>query len=108
MQDLIIQKANLVELLAADLIDIRATGLELSQAEHDYRLLVSKETLYLRDKGMPVTIIGDVVRGLSHVAEARFKRDSAKVLYEAALEAERVHKLNLNIVQADLEREWRA
>jgi hypothetical protein len=51
-----------------------------AEAEHEYRMVLAKEIMQLRDAGQPVTIINDVARG--NVADLKFKRDLAELTYK--------------------------
>ena len=55
---------------------------------------------------MPVTLIQQVVYGVPEVAEKRFKRDVALTIYEANKEAIQTIKLQIRIMENQLEREW--
>ena len=59
-----------------------------------------------RDKGTPVTIISDVCRGDRTIAGLKFNRDVADVVYKSALEAVNGYKLQIRILDAQIEREW--
>ena len=85
---------------------LRDDGIALAQAEHDYKVAQSKEDLRLRDSGMPVTIINDVVRGIPTIAELRQTRDVAKVCYDADKENINSIKLQIRIIQTQINQEW--
>lgn len=53
-----------------------------AEAEKEYRLILAKEIMNLKDAGMPATLINDLARG--NVAELKFKRDLAEVSYKTA------------------------
>ena len=54
----------------------------------------------------PVTIISDVCRGSAEIAGLRFERDCAEVFYKSAQEAVNSMKLQLRLLDNQLEREW--
>ena len=83
------------------------TGESEAQAEKDYRIALSKKMLIERDNGMPVSIISDVCRGSEEVAELKFKRDCAKANYESVQEAVNVYKLQIKVLENQIDREWR-
>ena len=85
---------------------LRKTGTEYAEAERDYKILLSQESLTLRDSGMPVTLIDKVVYGKKTVAEARLRRDIAEVTYEANKESINVLKLQIRILDNQIAREW--
>ena len=106
MQELIQEKNRLVRKLNECVKQLRRTGTDKAETERKYKELLSQEVLRLRDEGMPVTIIKEVVYGLKAVAAARFDRDVALTIYEANQEAINAIKLNLRIVNEQIQREW--
>lgn len=85
---------------------MRQNGIAKAQAEKDYKEMVSKESLRLRDEGMPVTLIDKVIYGLPSVSTLRFQRDCAEVVYNANLEAINIRKLQMRIIDKQISREW--
>lgn len=85
---------------------LRETGTALAEAEREYRVMLRAETLALRDEGLPATLIRDVVRGVDDVANLRFERDKALVIYEANKDAVNAVKLELRLLDAQLQREY--
>ena len=64
--------------------ELRNTGTKYAEAERDYKIKLREEALKLRaEKGMPVTLIQQVVYGVPEVAEKRFQRDVAEAIYKA-------------------------
>ena len=59
-----------------------------------------------RQKGTPVTIIGDVCRGQEQIAEAKRRRDCSEAIYKASQEAINVIKLRIRMVDAQITRIW--
>ena len=85
---------------------LRVSGTEFAQAEKDYKILLRQECLKLRDEGMAIGMIDKTCYGISSVAEARFKRDVAEAVYKANLEAINSIKLQLRLLENQLQREW--
>lgn len=82
-------------------------GSELAKTERDYKITLRQEALKLRsEKGMPVTLIQQVVYGIPEVADKRFKRDVAEAMYSTAQENINVLKLQIKILESQLSREW--
>lgn len=82
-------------------------GRELAEAERDYKILLRQEALKLRtNENMPVTLINQIVYGIPEVAEKRFKRDVAEVMYKTAQESINTLKLKIRILDAQISREW--
>ena len=88
---------------------LRETGTEYAEKERDYKITLRQEALKLRaEKGMPVTLIQQVVYGVPEVAEKRFKRDVAEAIYQANQEAINSIKLQIRVIENQLSREWSA
>lgn len=85
---------------------VRANGIAYAQAEKEYKEAVSKESLRLRDEGMPVTLMDKVIYGLPSISTLRFQRDCALVVYEANKEAINVKKLQVRLIDEQISREW--
>lgn len=86
---------------------LRETGTEFAEKERDYKITLRQEALKLRaEKGMPVTLIQQVVYGVPEVAEKRFKRDVAEAVYQANQEAINSIKLQIRVIENQLSREW--
>ena len=88
---------------------LRETGTEYAEAERDYKIKLREEALKLRaEKGMPVTLIQQVVYGVPEVAEKRFKRDVKEEIYQANQEAINSTKLQIRVIENQLQREFGA
>ena len=86
---------------------LRVTGTDFAEAERDYKITLRQEALKLRtEKGMPVTLIQQVVYGVPEVAEKRFKRDVKEAVYQANQEAINSIKLQIRVIENQLGREW--
>ena len=85
---------------------LRTSGTEYAQAERDYKVLLRQECLKLRDDGMAIGMIDKTCYGIPSVAEARFKRDVAEAVYKANLEAINSIKLQMRLLENQLQREW--
>lgn len=82
-------------------------GRELAETEREYKIVLRQEALKLRaEKGMPVTLIQQVVYGVPEVADKRFKRDVAEAMYQTAQENINSIKLQIRIIESQLQREW--
>lgn len=82
------------------------TGSALAEAERAYKVMLRAESLTLRDEGMPVTLIQLTVYGVESVAKLREERDKAEVIYKANQDAVNAIKLELRLIEAQLQREW--
>ena len=85
---------------------LRKTGTEYANAERNYNKALRQKALELRDGGMPVTLIDKVIYGEEEVANLRFDRDVAEAVYRANQESINVLKLNIRIIESQLNREW--
>ena len=87
---------------------LRKSGTDYAQAEKDYKILLRSEWLRLRDDGMAIGMIDKTCYGIPSVAEARFKRDVAEAVYKANMEAINSIKLQMRLIESQLQREWGA
>lgn len=85
---------------------LRKNGEALAKAERDYKVRLRQEALKLRAGDMPVTLIQQIVYGIEEVAELRYKRDIAQAMYDANKEAINTFKLQIRILESQLQREW--
>ena len=93
-------------LLDAAIRQLGKRGQAYAEAESNYRMALSKAILEERANGTPVTIISDICKGKSDIAKLRFQRDCAEVVYKSAMEAINSYKLQIRIMDAQIEREW--
>lgn len=85
---------------------LRQNGTAYAEAERNYKILLRKECLKLRDDGMAIGMIDKTCYGIPSVAEARFKRDVAETIYKANQEAINSTKLQLRLIESQIQREW--
>lgn len=86
---------------------LRKTGTEFAESERDYKIKLREEALKLRaEKGMPVTLIQQVVYGVPEVAQKRYMRDVKEAVYQANQEAINSIKLQIRVIENQLNREW--
>lgn len=105
--DLYNEIQNKINELNISLRKLRETGTAYAEAERDYKIMLRQEALKLRsEKEMPVTLIQQVVYGVPEVAEKRFKRDVAEAIFVANKEAIQTIKLQIRIMENQLQREW--
>lgn len=106
MNDLINEIGQKSRMLDAAIRELKVRGVAYSQAERDYRVALAEKMLKERDNGIPATICSDICRGDKTIARLRFERDCAEVVYKSALEAINAMKLQIRILDAQVEREW--
>ena len=108
MDDLYLELQSKTKQLEASIRQLRRSGTDYAEAERDYKILLRQECLKLRDAGTAIGMIDKCAYGIPSVAEARFKRDVALVVYEANKDAIQSIKLQLRLIDAQLSREWGA
>lgn len=97
-----------IQELEVSIRSLRKTGTNYAQAERDYKVLLRQEVLKLRDEGQAIGVITLTCYGIPSVAEARFKRDIAETIYKANLEAINSIKLQLRLLENQIQREYGA
>ena len=95
-----------LEQLSTSLKKLRQTGSEYAKMERDYKILLRQEVLKLRDEGEAIGVIQLTCYGIPSVAEARFKRDVAEAIYKANQEAINTLKLEIRLIESQLQREY--
>lgn len=106
MMDLAIELQEKTVKLDASIRMLRQNGTAYAEAERDYKVILREECLKLRDQGMPVGLIDKICYGIPRVAEARFQRDIAEVVYKANQEAINSIKLQMRLMESQIQREW--
>lgn len=106
MQDLINEIQIKQKQLEASVKQLRVTGAEYAEAEKNYKILLRQEILKLRDQKVATGVIELTCYGIPSVAEARFKRDIAEMVYKANQEAIQMIKLEMRILDGQIQREW--
>ena len=76
------------------------------KSEKNYKILLRQEVLKLRDEGTAIGVIDKICYGIPSVAEARYKRDIAETIYKANQEAINSLKLQIRIIDNQVDREW--
>lgn len=105
--DLVNDIENLILRLNNSVKKLKEYGQELAQTERDYKITLRQEALKLRqEKNMPVTLISQIIYGVPEVADKRFKRDVAETMYNTAQENINSIKLQLRILESQINREW--
>lgn len=97
--DLTIKLTNAIKLMAK-------YGAEFAKAEAEYKVELAQTALKLKDGGMAATMINLVIYGTGKVPKLRFERDTAEVMYKTAQENIQSIKLQLRLIEAQIEREW--
>jgi hypothetical protein len=106
MNDLVNEIGEKTHLLDAAIKQLGKRGQAYAEAEMTYRIALSRKILEERDKGTPATITSDICRGDAEIARLRFERDCAEIVYKSAMEAINSYKLQIRILDAQVQREW--
>ena len=106
--ELVDELQNTIALLNASVKSLKTTSYAYAQAEKDYKILLRQECLKLRDDGMAIGMIDKTCYGIPAVADARFKRDVAEAVYKANLEAINSIKLQMRLLENQIQREFGA
>ena len=104
--DLMNELQSKIKQLEASLKKLRTSGTNYAKAERDYKILLRQECLKLRDEGMAIGMIDKTCYGIPSVAEARFQRDVAQTIYQANQEAINTLKLQLRLIEGQINREY--
>jgi hypothetical protein len=94
------------KLLDKAINDLARNGYDLAEKERAYKIAVNKKALELRSKDTPVTLINQVIYGYEDIAQLRFERDTADVKYNANQEYINTIKLQIRILESQLNREY--
>ena len=104
--DLYQELESKIQELEVSIRSLRKTGSNYAEAERNYKVLLRQEVLKLRDEGQAIGIITLTCYGIPSVAEARFKRDTAEAIYKANQEAINSIKLQLRLLESQIQREY--
>ena len=108
MNVLVTEIGNKSRMLDVAITELKKRGQKYAEAEKVYRIALARCILDEREKGTPVTIISDICRGSTQIAGLRFERDCAEVVYKSAMEAINSMKLQIRLMDSQLDREWGA
>jgi hypothetical protein len=81
-------------------------GRELALCERNYKIAVNQKALELRADKMAVGMITMTIYGYKDIADLRFKRDVAETMYQTAKEGINALKLQIRVIQGQLDKEW--
>jgi len=88
---------------------IRALGKlarDAATTERDYRIELSKAILKLKVDGQPATLIPDLARGDSYVADLKMKRDFAESFFKSNIECINAIKTQMRILEGYMKQDW--
>jgi hypothetical protein len=78
-----IQSVN--DRLEKSIVELHRLAKLKAQAEHDYRIAETQETLKLKTEGIAITLIPSLVKG--NIADKLLERDTAEALFVACRES---------------------
>ena len=84
---------------------LRTTSTEYAEAYRNYRVLLAKELVRLKDSGMAITLASDVARGNEEIANAKMVEIKKEAIYKANMESINAIKLQIKIVENQITRE---
>lgn len=87
---------------------LRKTGSDYAEAYKEYRIKLATKLVELKNNGMPVTIAYDVARGDQEIAKAKYNEIVKEAIYKANQEAINSNKLQIRIIENQIQREYGA
>lgn len=81
-------------------------GQLLAKAERTYRISLATKLIELKASGVAATLCSDLAKGDEIIAQLREERDKAEVWYKSSLEHIMASKLEVKILEGQIEREW--
>lgn len=106
MYDLVEQLNKLNSELTQSIKTLRKRGNEFAKAEVEYQVAKAQTVLKMKEEGLSATEINLSIKGQPAVSEKLFARDIAKVFYEANQEHINTVKLQLRLIDNQIQREW--
>ena len=106
--DLVNELNNLIKKLDISVKSLRNTGSDYAKAYTDYRVALAKELMILKEEGYAITLAGDIARGKPEIARLKFKEISTEAIYKANQEAINSTKLQIKIIQEQINKEYGA
>ena len=104
--DLVNELNNLSNKLSLSIKSLIKTGKDYAKAYTDYRVALAKELMILKEEGYAITLAGDIARGKPEIARLKFKEISSEAIYKANQEAINSTKLQIKIIQNQIDKEW--
>lgn len=105
-QDLFSEREALRRKLDQCIRMLRETASDYAKADREYNVAVRACWMRLRDKDMPIGMISKVYKGEDDVAAKRFALIQAEAMKDANKEAVMSYKLQLRLVEDQIQREW--
>lgn len=96
---------KLLEELQTSVKSLRITATEYAEAYKNYRVLLAKELVRLKDSGMAITLASDVARGNEDIASAKMQEIKKEAIYKANMESINAIKLQIKVIENQITRE---
>lgn len=104
--DLLNELADLIDKLNTSVRQVRKSGSEYAEADREYKTKLATKILELEAEGRPVTNLLYIARGDKEVADAKVRQISKEAIYKANLEAINSLKLQIKVLDAQIQREY--
>lgn len=104
--DLIATMRTKIQELDSAQSEYQSGGIALAKAEREYKKVLAEWTVRLKDKGYSGAMIEKMIYGIEEVANLRYQRDIAQVLYDSKLERINCTKLEMRILEGQINREY--
>lgn len=104
--DLYSELQSLTKQLQLTIKSLRKTAQEYAEADRSYYITKTEELVKMRERGEPVTYISQAIKGVKPVANARMKMIIAEAMYEANKEAIYSIKLQMKLIESQIQREY--
>ena len=104
--DLLMELNKKIKQLDYSIKQLKISGKDYAKAYTDYRIALAKELLVLKNEGYAITLAGDIARGKQEIAQLKFKEISTEAIYKANLESINAIKLEIKIIQEQLNKEY--
>ena len=104
--DLIADLNNVADQLKEELNTLEERGYRKARSEREYRVIARQKALAEKNGGTSVTFISQFIAGDPEVANAKEVRDVEEALYYTSQEKINVLKLQLRIIDKQIDREW--
>ena len=84
---------------------LRKTGEDYAKAYTDYRIELAKELMKLKSEGYAITLAGDIARGKPDIAHLKYQEIAKEAIYKANLESINAIKLQIKLLQNQIDKE---
>lgn len=104
--DLYNELQNKIETLNIAINELKENGKKYASSYSKYRIELAKELTRLKNEGVAVTLAYDIARGKEEIANLKFEEIKCESYYKASQERVNVLKLQIRILDSQLQREY--